>query len=85
MRTSIAKARWRRANLGLQKLTRIDAEGFGQLAKHRDGRAVDASLELTDVAPVDFRTKRKLLLSPPLLSSEPPEISGNTIPQIGHS
>jgi hypothetical protein len=72
-------------NLGFQKLARIDPESLGKLAKHRDGRAIAASLKLADVAAIDFRPKRKLLLSPALLSSEPPEISSNGVPQIVHS
>ena len=71
-------------NLGFQKLARIDPESLGKLAKHRDGRAIAARLELADVAAIDFRPKRKLLLSPTLLSSEPPEISSNGVPQIVH-
>jgi hypothetical protein len=61
-------------DLGFQKLARIDLERLGELAKHRNGRAIDAGLKLTDVATIHFRPERKLLLTPPLLGSEPPQI-----------
>jgi hypothetical protein len=44
-----------------------------------------ARFKLADIAGIDFRPKRKLFLSPSLLSSEPPEISRNDVPQIVHS
>src|SRR5690349_14769808 len=70
--------------LGFQKLARIHPESLGELAKHRDRRAIDAGLKLADVATIHFRPERKLLLAPPLLGSEPPQIPSNGVPQIVH-
>jgi hypothetical protein len=70
------------ASLGFQKLAGVDSESLGQLAKHCNRGAIDAALELADVAAIDFRSERELFLASALLSSEPPEVSANGVPQI---
>lgn len=69
----------------LQKLRRLRTKCLRKLSKHRHGRAVHTRLQLTDVAPIDLRAKRKLLLTPALSVTEAPEIPPYNLPHLVHA
>jgi hypothetical protein len=68
------------AKSALQELACINTKGCGEFAEHCDRCAIGAGLKLADVAPINLCPKSELLLGPALLSSEPPEIPGNSVP-----
>jgi hypothetical protein len=72
------------AKSALQELTRVNAKGRGEFAHHCDRCTIGAGLKLADVAPINLCPKSELLLGPALLSSEPPEVPGNNVPQVVH-
>jgi hypothetical protein len=68
----------------LQELASINAKSGSKFAEHRDGSTISAGLKLADVAPINLCSKSELLLGPALLSSQAPEIPGNSVPQVAH-